>query len=311
MKAKLLVTAVILGLTSALVAGCAPPATPTAIPTVAAAPTAAPTVAPTSTAAPTAAPTVAPTPTAAPVITPKAGVGTVTFTVLFDNYAHDPALETRWGFACLVETEDTTVLFDTGADGGMLLRNMKALDKDPAAIDAVVFSHEHADHTMGLAALLDTGAPPTVYAPSAFAAGYKDPWRARTDLIEVPSTPTEILPGFYSTGFFKPIVEQALIVQTAEGWVMVTGCAHPGVVKLARRASEATGGELAMVMGGFHLASSSASRIGAIIDDLRELGVEKAAPTHCSGDKALELFAAAFGENYIPCGVGAVITIEP
>ena len=293
MKTRLLVAGLILGLTSALLAGCAPPATPTATPTV------------------------APTPTAAPVVTPKADVGTVTFTVVFDNYAHDPALETNWGFACLVETEDTTVLFDTGGDGPILLRNMKALGKDPAAIDAVFFSHEHGDHTGGLTALLDTGAKPTIYAPSAFASIYKDAWRARTHLVEVPGTPTEILPGFYSTGFLnapgglEPIVEQALIVQTAEGWVMVTGCAHPGVVKLARRASEATGGELALVMGGFHLVDSGAGRIGAIIDDLREIGVEKAAPSHCSGDRARELFAAAFGDNYIPSGVGAVITIEP
>ena len=293
MKTRLLVAGLVLGLTSALLAGCAPPATPTATPTV------------------------APTPTAAPVVTPKADVGTVTFTVVFDNYAHDPALETNWGFACLVETEDTTVLFDTGGDGPILLRNMKALGKDPAAIDAVFFSHEHGDHTGGLTALLDTGAKPTIYAPSAFASIYKDAWRARTHLVEVPGTPTEILPGFYSTGFLtapgglEPIVEQALIVQTPEGWAMVTGCAHPGIVKLARRASEATGGELALVMGGFHLADSSAGRIGAIIDDLREMGVDRAAPTHCSGDQALELFAAAFGENYIPSGVGAVITIEP
>lgn len=287
MKAKLLVVALVLGLTGALIAGCAPAVTPTATPAV------------------------APTRTAAPVVTPQAGVGTVTFTVVFDSYAHDPALEMDWGFACLVETEDTTVLFDTGGDGAILMRNIKALGKDPAAIDAVVLSHEHGDHTGGLTALLDAGAVPTVYVPSAFAATRKDAWRTRTRLVEVPDTPAEILPGFYSTGFLGPIVEQALVVQTAEGWVMVTGCAHPGVVELARRASEATGCELAWVMGGFHLAGSSAGRIGAIIDALREIGVQQAAPTHCSEDRARELFAAAFGEDYIPIGVGAVISIEP
>jgi 7,8-dihydropterin-6-yl-methyl-4-(beta-D-ribofuranosyl)aminobenzene 5'-phosphate synthase len=301
MKNRLLAVAVILGWTGALVAGCAPLATPAATPTMA----------PTLTAAPAATPTVAPTLTAAPVVTPQADVRTVTFTVVFDNYVHDPALETGWGFACLVETQDTTVLFDTGGDGAILLRNMRALGKDPAAIDALVFSHQHGDHTAGLTALLDTGAKPTIYAPSAFAATRKDAWRTRTHLVEVPDTPTEILPGFYSTGSLEPIVEQALIVQTAEGWVMVTGCAHPGVVDLARRASEATSGELTWVMGGFHLSGSSAGRIGAIIDELREMGVEKAAPTHCSGGQALELFAAAFGENYVPIGVGAVVTIEP
>jgi 7,8-dihydropterin-6-yl-methyl-4-(beta-D-ribofuranosyl)aminobenzene 5'-phosphate synthase len=310
MTTRLLMTGLMLVLLGGLIASCASAVAPSAFPTVAPPPTAAPVVAPIRT------PTVVTTLTA-PVATPGIDTGTVTFTVVFDNYARDPALETAWGFACLVETEDATALFDTGADGRMLLQNMKALGKDPVAIDGVVLSHEHGDHTAGLTALLDTGARPTVYAPSAFATTNKEAWLARTHLVEVPATPTEILPGFYSTGFLtavgglEPIVEQALIVQTAEGWVMVTGCAHPGVVKLARVASEATGGKLALVMGGFHLGESSAGSIGAIIDDLREMGVDKAAPTHCSGDRALELFAAAFGENYIPSGVGAVITIEP
>ena len=40
--------------------------------------------------------------------------GTVTFTVVYDNDSQDPALQTAWGFACLVETGEATVLFDTG-----------------------------------------------------------------------------------------------------------------------------------------------------------------------------------------------------
>ena len=51
--------------------------------------------------------------------------------------------------------------------------------------------------------------------------------------------------------------------------------------------------------------------VDTLLRILRELGVDRAAPTHCSGDRARELFAAAFGENYIPSGVGAVVTIEP
>jgi 7,8-dihydropterin-6-yl-methyl-4-(beta-D-ribofuranosyl)aminobenzene 5'-phosphate synthase len=261
----------------------------------------------------TATPTIAPTP--GPVISPKAEAGSVTFTVVFDNYAHDPALETDWGFACLVEADETTVLFDTGADGDILVRNMRALGKDPAAVDAVVFSHEHGDHTAGLYTLLDAGAKPTIFAPSAFGAALKDAWRERTQLVEIPNLPTEILPGFYSTGFLtwpsgsQTSVEQALIVQTGEGWVMVTGCAHPGVVRLARRACEATGDGLSLVMGGFHLVESSADRISGIIEDLRELGVQKVAPSHCSGDRARSLFAEALGDDYVPSGAGYVITI--
>jgi 7,8-dihydropterin-6-yl-methyl-4-(beta-D-ribofuranosyl)aminobenzene 5'-phosphate synthase len=243
-------------------------------------------------------------------------VGAVTFTVVFDNYKYDPALEAEWGFACLVETEKATVLFDTGADGQMLLRNMSKLGKDLKKIDAVALSHIHGDHTGGLLTLLDTGIRPPVYVPAAFPTTFKDAVRARTDVVEV-TEPVEVLSGIHSTGYLtwgsgmNAIVEQALVVQTEEGWVVITGCAHPLVVKMVQRAKESTGGEIALVMGGFHLVNSSTGRIETIIKDLRELGVKKAAPSHCSGDKARKLFAEAFGENYIQSGVGRVIVIGP
>lgn len=265
-------------------------------------------------AAPRTAPPTFPT-TPVPVLTPKAEIGSVTFTLVVDNYAHHPALETDWGFACLVETDETAVLFDTGSDGDILVRNMRALGKDPAAVDAVVFSHEHADHTGGLNALLDAGAKPTIFVPSAFDAALKEAWRERTRLVEIPNLPTEMLPRFYSTGFLtwsggsQTSAEHALIVQTGEGWVMVTGCAHPGVVELARRACETTGDGLGLVMGGFHLVESSAERISRITEDLRELGVRKAAPSHCSGDSARSLFVEAYGDHYVASGAGTVITI--
>jgi len=283
MKTRLLVIGSIVGTMSLLVAGCTSGTAPTATPTTAA--------------------------------TPKVEVGKVTFTIVYDNYEHAPALETDWGFACLVETEEATVLFDTGGNGPMLLRNMAALGKDPQTIDAVVLSHIHGDHTGGLLPLLSTGIKPPVYVPAAFPATFKDAVRARTELVEVPG-PIEIVPGVHSTGHltwsstFGTIVEQALVVQTDEGWVVVTGCAHPGVVNLVRRAREVTGGEIALVMGGFHLGNSSTGRIESIIRNLRDLGVQKAGPCHCSGDKARELFAAAFDENYVPIGVGSVIVIE-
>lgn len=236
---------------------------------------------------------------------------------MFDNYSCNPELETDWGFACLIETEQGTVLFDTGADGEILLRNLCALGKNPDAIDAIVLSHEHGDHIGGMRALLATGIQPTVYVPAAFPDLVKGPWGQQTELVEVPSTPTELRPGFYSTGFLEcpvgleTLVEQALVVETAEGWVVVTGCAHPGVVQLTQRARELTGCELELVMGGFHLVDSSRARIEGIIDSLRELGVQRAAPSHCSGDKAREVFAEAFGDKYIASGVGAVITLGP
>jgi 7,8-dihydropterin-6-yl-methyl-4-(beta-D-ribofuranosyl)aminobenzene 5'-phosphate synthase len=233
----------------------------------------------------------------------------VTFTIVYDNNAYDSALKTAWGFSGLVETGETTVLFDTGGDGPTLLGNMTKLGLDPQAIDAVVLSHIHGDHTGGLAGLLDTGARPTVYVPAAFPASFKADVRARTELVEV-GGPIEILPGVCTTGEMgSGIVEQALVVETGAGLVVVTGCAHPGIVDMVRRAQEVTAGEVTWAMGGFHLGGANQWQIKDIIAEFRRLGVQRVAPCHCTGDRARRMLAIAFGPNCTLAGVGWVVSV--
>ncbi len=235
-------------------------------------------------------------------------LGTVTFTVIYDNNSYGAGLKTAWGFACLIEMEEAVILFDTGADSGTLLSNMEALAKDPQAIDAVVLSHIHGDHTGGLGGLLETGARPVVYVPAVFPASFKDDVRAVTALVEVEEA-QEIRPGVFTTGQVRgAVVEQALVVKTAEGWVVVTGCAHPGVVKMTKAAQQATDGAIAWVMGGFHLGNAGRAHIRSIIEDLGEL-VEQVAPMHCTGEQARAMFAEAWGEACHRFGVGAEITL--
>jgi 7,8-dihydropterin-6-yl-methyl-4-(beta-D-ribofuranosyl)aminobenzene 5'-phosphate synthase len=233
----------------------------------------------------------------------------VTLTIVYDNNAYNPALRTDWGFACLVETPGTTMLFDTGADGPTLLGNMAALGLDLDAIDAIALSHIHGDHTGGLAALLDTGIRPTVYVPATFPVSFKDGVRARTSLVEVQG-PVEIYPGIHTTGEMgSSMVEQALVLTTGDGLVVVTGCAHPGVVEMVRQACEVVEGDVALVVGGFHLGQAGRSRIDDIIAEFRRLGVWRTAPCHCTGDRARRMFADAFGTDFIRTGVGGVITV--
>jgi 7,8-dihydropterin-6-yl-methyl-4-(beta-D-ribofuranosyl)aminobenzene 5'-phosphate synthase len=250
-------------------------------------------------------------------------VKTVTFTIVYDNNAyHAPqpsapalaALRASWGFACWAETEEMTVLFDTGGDGGTLMNNLTNLGLDPRAIDVVVLSHAHGDHTGGLAALLGAGAKPTVYVPASFSAAFKRDLRLLADLVEVAEAAT-IAPGIHTTGEVgSSIIEQALAVETEDGLVVVTGCAHPGVVEMVRRAKVAAngpdtpgaspGGQVALVMGGFHLGSASSARVKEIIADFRDLGVQRVAPCHCTGDRARRLFTDAFGADCVLAGVG-------
>jgi glyoxylase-like metal-dependent hydrolase (beta-lactamase superfamily II) len=77
----------------------------------------------------------------------------LTITVLYDNVAATAGTEADWGFSCFVEMGGGSVLFDTGANPEVLRANINALQVDLSRINAVVFSHEHKDHTGGIEAL--------------------------------------------------------------------------------------------------------------------------------------------------------------
>ena len=306
----LLAAALVSSALAGLLGGCAvriTPAPTATVPQPTAAPTAVPpTETPLSTQTPPPPATPAPTETLTPHLVE---VRPVTLTIVYDNNAYDPRLRTAWGFACLVETEGATVLFDTGGDGPTLLGNMDVLGIDPRDIDAIVLSHIHGDHTGWLLALLNRGITPTVFAPAAFPQEFKEAIHARTELVEVTEA-AELLPGIWTTGELgSGIIEEALAVESDAGLIVITGCAHPGVVEMVRQAKAVLGQSVALVTGGFHLGSASQSRIAEIVAAFRELGVQRVAPCHCTGDRARRMFAEVYGSDYIPAGVGRVIVV--
>jgi 7,8-dihydropterin-6-yl-methyl-4-(beta-D-ribofuranosyl)aminobenzene 5'-phosphate synthase len=232
----------------------------------------------------------------------------VRITTVYDNRTLRSDLVAQWGFACLFGDD---LLFDTGGDGRTLLSNMAGMGIDPAEIRMVVLSHAHGDHTGGLGELLASGVRPTVYVPRSFPRRFKADVQALTTLVEVHG-PAEIRPGVHTTGEVgSHMVEQALAVETGDGLVVVTGCAHPGVVEMVRRAKEGFAGPVALVIGGFHLGGARRSQLEGIIRDFRRLGVQRVAPCHCTGDQAIATFASEYGDGFIRNGVGRVITIGP
>jgi pimeloyl-ACP methyl ester carboxylesterase len=122
-----------------------------------------------------------------------------------------------------------------------------------------------------------------------------------------------ITPRLFSTGEMRvaDFVEQALIIKTQSGLVIITGCAHPGIVPIVKRAKELLGGPVYLVMGGLHLLDKSAAELRNIVTELRELGVARVAPSHCSGDQAIALFVAEYGNNFIRSGAGYTVTVPP
>ena len=77
----------------------------------------------------------------------------IKLTTLNDNTAGMGNFLAEWGLSILVETEETTVLMDTGA-GNSVVRNAAELDIDMSKIDKIVLSHGHYDHTGGLLDIL-------------------------------------------------------------------------------------------------------------------------------------------------------------
>ncbi|MEA3432007.1 MAG: MBL fold metallo-hydrolase, partial [candidate division WOR-3 bacterium] len=90
----------------------------------------------------------------------------------------------------------------------------------------------------------------------------------------------------------------------------VTGCAHPGIVNIVRKAKELLNKNIYLVLGGFHLMAYSEKEVKEIIKELEELGVEKIAPSHCTGGRPIELFREAWGENFLDLGCGAVFKVR-
>ena len=64
----------------------------------------------------------------------------LSITVVYNNVPYQPGLTTDWGFSCIIEGLGKTILFDTGADGDLLLANMKRLGVKAETVDAVFFS---------------------------------------------------------------------------------------------------------------------------------------------------------------------------
>ena len=115
----------------------------------------------------------------------------------------------------------------------------------------------------------------------------------------------EILPGCFSTGAMgSSIPEQSLVLNTPDGAIVITGCAHPGIVDIVRKAKEIVGKDVALVFGGFHLVRTSDKRIDRIVEDFRKLGVKRVGPSHCTGDNARERFAREYGDDFVALGVG-------
>ncbi|MBA7695096.1 Ribonuclease BN [subsurface metagenome] len=231
--------------------------------------------------------------------------------IIYDNNPSDSRLYTAWGFSCLVRLPQKTILFDTGGDSSTLLHNMTQLQIDPEEIDIVVLSHIHGDHVGGLSGFLEENNAVTVYMLKSFPRSFKDEVKSLGAEVEEISAARELLPGVYTTGELgNGTREQSLIITSSKGLVIITGCAHPGVVNIIQIVKGIVPDDrVYLAMGGFHLSGASSVRLESIIEKFIQLSVEKVALCHCSGDEARRLFKERYGNDYIESGVGKRIPL--
>lgn len=239
------------------------------------------------------------------------GHSKISITVVYDNVSYDSTLTSEWGFGCVIQTEKDTVLFDTGGNGKVLLDNMAKLNIDPHSIQSVVISHNHWDHQGGLKDFLNINSEVTVFIPNSSPAELEYEITSKGAKAVRVDGFTQINETMFSAGELKGIIpEQSLVVQSPKGLVIVTGCAHPGIVRIIEHVKPLFPYEpIYLAMGGFHLKSETTQNIEQIVKALQHYGIQKIAPSHCTGEEAILIFKNRFGEDFIDSGVGRRIVI--
>lgn len=280
----------------------------------------------------------------------------VRLTTLTDNAVRTGKLGllAEHGLSILVEAHGKRVLLDAGQTD-TAVRNARALGLDLGAVDAIVLSHGHQDHTGGLRAVLQEvsrqGREVPVYA-------HPDLWTARYSLREgerprftglpyreeglaalgarfhYSAIPREVFPGIWTTGevprrndFEKldPALkvrlsdgwgqdqildDQALVVTSARGLIVVLGCAHAGIVNTLAHARQFTGERcLYAVVGGTHLGLGLKEQLAPSVAALREMGIERLGVSHCTGPEAAAELARAFGPAFFHNNAGSVVDL--
>lgn len=101
--------------------------------------------------------------------------------------------------------------------------------------------------------------------------------------------------------------DQAIVIHLKDkGLVVLSGCAHSGIVNTVRYAKEFTGiGAVHAVIGGFHLSGASDEDITKTIESIREEKPAYVIPSHCTGFHAMSRFAMEMPEEFIEGVVGA------
>jgi len=237
-----------------------------------------------------------------------------------------------------------TILMDTGQSPSILLQNMEILGINIQKIDAIFLSHGHYDHTGSLLEILKkiNRDIPIIAHPNAFNPKFKIAPNLR--YIGIPfklcelelsrglllaRNPVTIIERIITSGEIERITpyekpqnfwtvengrliedvmmdDQALILNLEDkGLIVVSGCAHAGIINTIKQAQKLTGiKKVHAVIGGFHLSGSRDEMIKATIDDLTKIDPAFIYPCHCTGTNNIRRLAEIFKKRCRPVKTG-------
>ncbi len=193
-----------------------------------------------------------------------------------------------------------------------MLNNIRRFNIDTAKIKHIIISHDDWDHISGLWYLIHDRKDITVYVCQ----GSKEDIKCRirsfgVQLVEAAGI-ILIKEDVYSTGQLcsesegRLIYEQSLTIKTANGLVIITGCAHPGIISIVDNIRNEN---IYFVIGGLHLKDKPITQIEEVISGLKSSGIEKIAPLHCTGEIAQRLFKEAYGDNCLSLKTGETLEL--
>ena len=266
-------------------------------------------------------------------------------TVLYDAFGKDSMMTKDWGYAALVEISGKRILFDTGDNPEVLAMNAAAKGVDLTKLDFVVLSHRHGDHIGGFTFIRNVNPRVRVYAPKenfgVFGSDLPSTFYRRDASlpaemryyagmppetmkfgtafpganIELIDKTTEVAPGITLIALIsdapgtKELKELSLAVNTADGIVLVVGCAHPGIESIVAEASKINP-HIHLIAGGFHLVVAQDAALERVVTSLHDTyHVDYIAPGHCTGEPTFTALQRTFGARYVYAGLGTTLSV--